>query len=96
VLMWEVFSYGQLPYPRLTALETMLAIGTGVRLPRPAHCPAGMYRLMRSSWHLEPEGDLPCCYTNQVDGLPLPSRRIALVLSLAYCLRCSTHTIVCF
>jgi hypothetical protein len=53
--MWEVFSYGQLPYSSMTNKEATEAVLNGYRMPAPSGCPAEMYEMMSSCWQLEPD-----------------------------------------
>lgn len=39
VLLWEVFSFGQLPYEDLTNCEVMAKVMNGHRLGQPKLCP---------------------------------------------------------
>jgi len=43
VTVWEIFSYGALPYSGLTGLETIEAVQRGSVLERPAACPEELY-----------------------------------------------------
>jgi serine/threonine protein kinase len=43
VLCWEVYSFGETPYPRKAAEEVLIAIAKGYRMERPALCPENMY-----------------------------------------------------
>jgi len=42
----QVFSHGAMPYARLTAVETAMSVGVGMRLAQPADCPTTLYELM--------------------------------------------------
>eukprot|EP00730_Choanoeca_flexa_P017682 TRINITY_DN8547_c0_g1_i2.p1 TRINITY_DN8547_c0_g1~~TRINITY_DN8547_c0_g1_i2.p1 ORF type:complete len:1147 (+),score=180.38 TRINITY_DN8547_c0_g1_i2:51-3491(+) len=55
VFVWEVFSYGTAPWAAYTAVEAVLAISKGERLPRPAPCPEELYELMLACWDLDPD-----------------------------------------
>ncbi len=53
VLLWEMFSYGKIPYSRqnLHDAEAILdKLEDGFRLPKPKDCPAAVYELMNSCW----------------------------------------------
>ncbi|KAJ8014012.1 hypothetical protein DPEC_G00035820 [Dallia pectoralis] len=51
VLMWEVFSLGELPYTKLTDDQVLEGLQTGkVKLPGPDGCPSKVYKLMCRCW----------------------------------------------
>lgn len=53
VLMWEVFSHGEMPYTKLSDDETLEALQTGkLKLPVPDGCPSKIYKLMARCWAL--------------------------------------------
>uniref|UniRef100_A0A671WYA4 Inactive tyrosine-protein kinase 7 n=1 Tax=Sparus aurata TaxID=8175 RepID=A0A671WYA4_SPAAU len=53
VLMWEVFSHGEMPYTKLSDDETLEALQGGkLKLPVPDGCPSKIYKLMARCWAL--------------------------------------------
>ncbi|XP_046814673.1 proto-oncogene tyrosine-protein kinase ROS isoform X2 [Vespa crabro] len=50
VLMWEITSLGQQPYPARTNLEVLHHVRAGGRLPKPLNCPPTLHRLMLCCW----------------------------------------------
>nr|XP_020453243.1 inactive tyrosine-protein kinase 7 [Monopterus albus] len=53
VLMWEVFSHGEMPYIKLSDDEVLEALQTGkLKLPVPDGCPSKIYKLMVRCWAL--------------------------------------------
>ena len=51
VLMWEIFTCGEMPYGRTKNPEVIDDIcHHSKRLPKPAHCPDSIYVLMQSCW----------------------------------------------
>lgn len=51
VLMWEVFSLGELPHAKLSDDEVLQALRTGkLKLPVPDGCPSRIYKLMVRCW----------------------------------------------
>ncbi|XP_043849361.1 proto-oncogene tyrosine-protein kinase ROS-like [Dromiciops gliroides] len=54
VLMWEVMTLGQQPYPARTNLEVLHFVRSGGRLERPCNCPDDIYQLMLKCWTSEP------------------------------------------
>nr|XP_034172668.1 proto-oncogene tyrosine-protein kinase ROS isoform X6 [Osmia lignaria] len=50
VLMWEITSLGQQPYPARTNLEVLHHVRAGGRLPKPLNCPPVLHQLMLRCW----------------------------------------------
>ncbi|NXJ12249.1 SRMS kinase, partial [Odontophorus gujanensis] len=50
ILLYEVFTYGQIPYEGMTNQETIRQITRGYRLPRPSLCPPEIYSIMLECW----------------------------------------------
>lgn len=50
VLMWEITSLGQQPYPARTNLEVLHHVRAGGRLPKPSNCPPILHQLMLRCW----------------------------------------------
>ena len=55
VLAWEVFTGGETPWAVYSAVETVLSIAQGTRLPRPAGCPKTLWTTCVLSWKSSPE-----------------------------------------
>ncbi|XP_062302472.1 proto-oncogene tyrosine-protein kinase ROS [Osmerus eperlanus] len=58
VLLWEITTLGQQPYPALSNLEVMHHINSGKRLSKPADCLPALYDLMLRCWSSVP-GERP-------------------------------------
>ncbi|ELV09288.1 Megakaryocyte-associated tyrosine-protein kinase [Tupaia chinensis] len=54
VLLWEVFSYGRAPYPKMSLKEVSEAVEKGYRMEPPEGCPGPVHALMGSCWEAEP------------------------------------------
>nr|XP_020468659.1 megakaryocyte-associated tyrosine-protein kinase [Monopterus albus]XP_020468660.1 megakaryocyte-associated tyrosine-protein kinase [Monopterus albus]XP_020468661.1 megakaryocyte-associated tyrosine-protein kinase [Monopterus albus] len=54
VLLWEIFSYGRQPYPKMSLTEMKERVEGGYRMEAPEECPPGVYALMRICWEQEP------------------------------------------
>ncbi|XP_008300402.1 megakaryocyte-associated tyrosine-protein kinase [Stegastes partitus] len=54
VLLWEIFSYGRQPYPKMSLKEVKDKVEAGYRMEAPEECPPGVYLLMRLCWEQEP------------------------------------------
>ncbi|EDQ85327.1 uncharacterized protein MONBRDRAFT_12066 [Monosiga brevicollis MX1] len=67
IVLWEVWSHGQLPYPDLTDHKVALAVHAGYRLPAPAPCPLAVYRLMHACW--QPDVAVRCSAADVLQGL---------------------------
>ncbi|XP_028278487.1 inactive tyrosine-protein kinase 7 isoform X2 [Parambassis ranga] len=51
VLMWEIFSHGEMPYTKLSDDEVLEGLQTGkLKLPVPDGCPSKIYKLMVRCW----------------------------------------------
>ncbi|XP_076236265.1 anaplastic lymphoma kinase isoform X2 [Calliopsis andreniformis] len=55
VLLWEIMSFGYIPYTGCTNRETMTMVTSGVRLEKPAGCPDPIYGIMTRCWQPRPE-----------------------------------------
>ncbi|XP_060592485.1 proto-oncogene tyrosine-protein kinase ROS-like isoform X2 [Ruditapes philippinarum] len=55
VLMWEVVTFGQQPYPARTNIDVLHFVRSAGRLDRPESCPEDFYQLMCKCWSFEPE-----------------------------------------
>ncbi|XP_054037999.1 megakaryocyte-associated tyrosine-protein kinase isoform X2 [Rissa tridactyla] len=54
ILLWETFSFGRAPYPKLSLKEVTELLEEGYRMEPPEGCPPAVYVLMKSCWELEP------------------------------------------
>eukprot|EP00035_Acanthoeca_spectabilis_P021746 m.439974 g.439974 ORF g.439974 m.439974 type:complete len:604 (+) comp18449_c0_seq1:201-2012(+) len=50
ILMWEVVTIGDNPYPDIDSKDVLMRLEEGYRMPEPADCPPGLYALMIGSW----------------------------------------------
>ena len=55
ILLWEIFSFGRVPYPRIPIQDVIRHIEKGYRMESPEGCPTGITRLMNDAWSLEPD-----------------------------------------
>uniref|UniRef100_A0A672L2H7 Inactive tyrosine-protein kinase 7 n=1 Tax=Sinocyclocheilus grahami TaxID=75366 RepID=A0A672L2H7_SINGR len=59
VLMWEVFSFGELPYAELTEDKVLEALQEGkLKLSPPQGCPSRVFKLMVRCWAASPKDRL--------------------------------------
>ena len=54
IVLWEITSYGRLPYSGMTHGEVLMKIQTGYRMPRPTNCPEQLYDIMMDCWQENP------------------------------------------
>ncbi|XP_053556705.1 megakaryocyte-associated tyrosine-protein kinase [Bombina bombina] len=54
VLLWEMYSYGRPPYPKMSVMEVLEVVQKGYRMESPENCPPLIYNLMSSCWELDP------------------------------------------
>ncbi|CAF0801007.1 unnamed protein product [Rotaria sordida] len=53
ILLWEIFSYGRCPYPRLPADDVLINLKEGYRMEPPDGCPTEIGDIMRQAWHAD-------------------------------------------
>uniref|UniRef100_A0A8D8XMV5 receptor protein-tyrosine kinase n=1 Tax=Cacopsylla melanoneura TaxID=428564 RepID=A0A8D8XMV5_9HEMI len=51
VLLWEIMSLGEAPYPCVSNVETFIQLGH--RMSKPDNCSEQVYEIMRQCWHCE-------------------------------------------
>eukprot|EP00800_Vazella_pourtalesii_P017065 TRINITY_DN5081_c0_g1_i3.p1 TRINITY_DN5081_c0_g1~~TRINITY_DN5081_c0_g1_i3.p1 ORF type:complete len:463 (-),score=84.75 TRINITY_DN5081_c0_g1_i3:309-1697(-) len=55
VFMWELYSFGRVPYPRVPLNDVTKFVESGNRMEIPDKCPDSVYQLMVTCWHAVPE-----------------------------------------
>ncbi|KAL0967334.1 hypothetical protein UPYG_G00250950 [Umbra pygmaea] len=50
ILLYEIITYGQMPYPNMTNYQVIQQLSTGYRMPSPSNCPKVMYEMMSDCW----------------------------------------------
>jgi len=55
ILLWEIFSYGRCPYPRIPANDVLLNLKQGHRMEPPDGCPQEIGDIMRQTWYADPD-----------------------------------------
>lgn len=50
ILVWEVFSEGETPYPGMSNTEAKARVDSGYRMSRPARCPQDLFNLVLTCW----------------------------------------------
>ena len=55
ILMWEIFSLGEIPYPGMVSKEVIQHLKEGLRMHPPANCPPEIFEMMSDCWRADPE-----------------------------------------
>jgi len=55
ILLWEIYSFGRMPYPRIPLTEVVKHVEKGYQMEAPEGCPQQVYKIMRDAWELDPE-----------------------------------------
>ncbi|KAK2906635.1 hypothetical protein Q8A67_005620 [Cirrhinus molitorella] len=55
VLLWEIFSYGRQPYPKMSVSEVRERVHQGYRMEPPDGCPPDVYSIITSCWEIDPK-----------------------------------------
>nr|XP_054485104.1 tyrosine-protein kinase FRK [Agelaius phoeniceus] len=55
ILLFEIITYGQMPYHGMPGHQVIQLLDNGYRLPQPETCPAPLYRMMKQCWNAEPD-----------------------------------------
>ncbi|XKL62598.1 hypothetical protein PGB90_002431 [Kerria lacca] len=55
VLLWEIYSFGRVPYPRIPLADVVKHVEKGYKMEAPEGCPPEIYEIMRQAWNLQPE-----------------------------------------
>eukprot|EP00111_Clytia_hemisphaerica_P020710 TCONS_00061066-protein len=54
VLLWEIFTLGGTPYPRIPVQDLYKVLKDGYRTKRPKNCPPQIYEIMGKCWNEKP------------------------------------------
>jgi len=55
ILLYEIVTYGRIPYPGMSHQEVLAKIKVGYRMPQPDGCPNDLYQNMLRCWKADPE-----------------------------------------
>ncbi|KAF2356678.1 SH2 domain [Trinorchestia longiramus] len=53
ILLWEIYSFGRVPYPKIPLADVMKYVEKGYRMDPPDNCPQEVYAIMSEAWRLE-------------------------------------------
>ncbi|NXI17170.1 FRK kinase, partial [Irena cyanogastra] len=53
ILLFEIITYGQMPYQGMAGHQVIQLLDNGYRLPQPDTCPAPLYKMMLQCWNAE-------------------------------------------
>ncbi|XP_063773234.1 tyrosine-protein kinase FRK [Pseudophryne corroboree] len=55
ILLFEIVTYGKMPYPGLNGRQALERLEQGYRIPKPLNCPKDLYNIMLECWNEKPE-----------------------------------------
>ena len=55
IMLTELITNGQIPYPGMTNGEALAKVEQGYRIPPPSECPDQLYQIMMDCWKQDPE-----------------------------------------
>ncbi|XP_041043965.1 tyrosine-protein kinase SRK2 [Carcharodon carcharias] len=50
ILLYEIITFGKMPYPGMTNYQVIQELGKGYRMPCPSECPPALYEIMLDCW----------------------------------------------
>ncbi|NXA33162.1 CSK kinase, partial [Eudromia elegans] len=53
ILLWEIYSFGRVPYPRIPLKDVVPRVEKGYKMDAPDGCPGAVYEVMRRCWTLD-------------------------------------------
>ncbi|MEE6516221.1 hypothetical protein FKM82_025501 [Ascaphus truei] len=53
ILLWEIYSFGRVPYPRIALKDVVPRVEKGYKMEAPDGCPHVVYELMQQCWNLD-------------------------------------------
>lgn len=54
IVLYEIITYGKVPYPSMSNTEVLTQVEHGYRMPCPQGCPPALYEIMYECWHKDP------------------------------------------
>ncbi|KAI5617592.1 tyrosine-protein kinase CSK [Silurus asotus] len=92
ILLWEIYSFGRVPYPRIPLKDVVPRVEKGYKMEAPDGCPPVVYDIMKQCWTLEPamrpsfralKENLQLILDKEISE-PLSIKRIHFFSSLSY------------
>ncbi|XP_023675458.1 tyrosine-protein kinase CSK [Paramormyrops kingsleyae] len=65
ILLWEIYSFGRVPYPRIALKDVVPRVDKGYKMDAPDDCPPVVYDIMKQCWNLDPEGRPSFCWLRE-------------------------------
>lgn len=56
ILLWELYSFGRVPYPRIPMADVTRFVESGNRMEPPENCPPKVAEIMLQAWNMDPKG----------------------------------------
>ncbi|KAG2471272.1 CSK kinase, partial [Polypterus senegalus] len=53
ILLWEIYSFGRVPYPRIPLKDVVPRVEKGYKMDAPDGCPPAVYDVMKQCWTLD-------------------------------------------
>ncbi|XP_015420037.1 PREDICTED: tyrosine-protein kinase CSK isoform X1 [Myotis davidii] len=53
ILLWEIYSFGRVPYPRIPLKDVVPRVEKGYKMDAPDGCPPAVYEVMKNCWQLD-------------------------------------------
>ncbi|XP_063420571.1 fibroblast growth factor receptor-like [Mytilus trossulus] len=54
IVMWEIFSLGETPYPGINNTDVLSVVKRGTKMKKPELCDDTFYKIMLKCWHYDP------------------------------------------
>ncbi len=54
ILLYELVTFGRVPYPGMPNTEVVQSLKKGYRMPRALFCPVNLYKIMQNCWQEDP------------------------------------------
>ncbi|VDI04518.1 Hypothetical predicted protein [Mytilus galloprovincialis] len=54
IVMWEIFSLGDTPYPDIQSRDVDSKLKQGYKMKKPEYCDDAFYKIMLKCWHYHP------------------------------------------
>ena len=81
VLLWEIWSYADLPYKGWSNKQVSEEVNNGYRLLKPLNCPDEIYKIMIECWNKNTKRRINFCMVNEdlIQGMRLSGSSICVL-----------------